>query len=82
LPEDSSFSADPNWIRRRSKILSHGRFYGRWQWEPDKGGKNGESEDSRDVDLDKGEASFLNEGKISREKIGQAIAEAGFKVSS
>jgi copper chaperone len=34
------------------------------------------------VDLDKGEASFLNEGKISREKIGQAIAEAGFKVSS
>jgi copper chaperone len=34
------------------------------------------------VDLEKGEASFVNEGQISREKIGQAIVEAGFKVSS
>ncbi len=31
------------------------------------------------VDLERGEASFENEGQVSREKISSAIAEAGFK---
>jgi copper chaperone len=34
------------------------------------------------VDLEKGEASFENQGQVSHEKIGQAVEEAGFKVSS
>jgi copper chaperone len=34
------------------------------------------------VDLEKGEASFENEGQVSREKISLAIAEAGFKTAS
>ena len=34
------------------------------------------------VDLGKGEASFENSDQVSREKITQAIEEAGFKVAS
>ena len=34
------------------------------------------------VDLGKGEAIFENTGQISREKISQAIEEAGFKTAS
>ena len=34
------------------------------------------------MDLEKGEASFENEGQVSREKISLAIAEAGFKTAS
>lgn len=33
------------------------------------------------VDLEKGEASFENEGQVSREKISHGIAEAGFKTA-
>jgi copper chaperone len=33
------------------------------------------------VDLEKGEASFENEGQVSREKISPGIAEAGFKTA-
>jgi copper chaperone len=34
------------------------------------------------VDPGKGEASFENEGQVSREKISRVIAEAGFKAAS
>lgn len=34
------------------------------------------------VDLEKGEASFENAGRVSFEKISQAIEEAGFKTVS
>ena len=34
------------------------------------------------VDLEKKEASFENEGQVSREKISLGIAEAGFKTAS